>query len=365
MRRIMSRVLTLLLIIIAGIGIFLAIYNNSRQPKSTAVVPKILPKTTSTTIIIPQKSSKHYLFVPYWTFGKTIDSDGFDSVIYFGVGVNNNGIELNDKGYENLPKFVYETPKKAEKILAVRMVDKTINADIIKNKSLEENIATSSVSFAKNYGFNAILLDYETSAFGFDSTIRSITDFYTVFAKKTHEANLKFYVTMFGDTYFRARAYDAVKIGKLADKVFIMAYDFHKSKGNPGPNFPLYGKEEYGYDFSKMIEDFQKDISNDKIVVTLGYFGYDWRVDKTGSSIADGVPLSTNAITKEFITKCEFKKCNFSRLPNTNEPSIKYTDDNKEDHIIWFEDEISVSKKKEFLKTKGILEVAFWAYSYF
>ena len=360
----MSRVLTLALFIIAGIGIFLAIYNNSKQPKKTLVVPKILSKVTPA-IIVPQKNPKQYLFVPYWAVVKKDDFSSFESLIYFGLGVNEKGIELNDKGYQNLSKFAEETKNKGDKILAVRMTDATINADIIKNKSLEENIATSSVSFAKNYGFNAILLDYETSAFGFDSTIRSITDFYTVFAKKTHEANLKFYVTMFGDTYFRARAYDAVKIGKLADKVFIMAYDFHKSKGNPGPNFPLYGKEEYGYDFSKMIEDFQKDISNDKIVVTLGYFGYDWRVDKTGSSIADGVPLSTNAITKEFITKCEFKKCNFSRLPNTNEPSIKYTDDNKEDHIIWCEDEISVSKKKEFLKTKGILEVAFWAYSYF
>lgn len=364
MRRIMSKVLTLLLVMIAGIGVFLAIYNNSRQPKSTAVIPKIIQKAAPV-IIVPQKNPKEYLFVPYWTMGENDDFSSFDSLIYFGLGVNERGIELNDKGYQNLSKFAAETKDKKDKVLAVRMTDAAINADIIKSKTLKEDIATSSVSFAKNYGFSAILLDYETSAFGFDSTIRNITDFYTIFAKKTHDADLKFYVTMFGDTYFRARAYDVVKIGELADKVFLMAYDFHKSKGNPGPNFPLYGKEQYGYDFSKMIDDFQKDVPNEKIVVTLGYFGYDWRVDKTGSSIADGVPLSTNEISKEFVAKCEFEKCFFSRLKNTNEPSIKYTDDNKEDHIIWFEDEVSVSKKKEFLKTKRILEVAFWAHSYF
>lgn len=360
----MSKTLTFFLVIIALIGIFLAIYNNSRQPKSTVVLPKMIQRAAPK-VVVPQQNPKEYLFVPYWTMGKNNDFSSAEELIYFGLGVNEKGIELNDKGYQNLSKFAVETKDKKDKILAVRMTDATINADIIKSKTLKENIATSSVSFAKDYGFSAILLDYETSAFGFDSTIRNITDFYTIFAKKTHDANLKFYVTMFGDTYFRARAYDVLKIGELADKVFIMAYDFHKSKGNPGQNFPLFGKEQYGYDFSKMVDDFQKDVPNEKIVVTLGYFGYDWRVDKTGSSIADGVPMSTNEITKEFVEKCEFEKCSFSRLKNTNEPSIKYTDDNKEDHIIWFEDSVSIAKKREFLKTKGILETASWAYSYF
>lgn len=360
----MSKVWTLLLAIIAAIGIFLAIYNNSRQPKSTAVVPKILQKATPA-IIIPQKNSRQYLFVPYWAVLKKDDFSSFESLIYFGLGVNESGIELNDKGYERFSSFISITPNVKERILSIRMVDKTINADVIKNTALEDKIASQAVGLASKNKFDGVLLDYETSAFGFESTTNNITAFYKLFAKTVHDANLKFYVSLYGDAYFQSRPFDVKKIGEVSDKVLIMAYDFSKSGGNPGPNFPFMGRAQYGYDFSKMVDDFQKDVLNEKLVVIFGYFGYDWRVDKKENAVSSGVPLTTLEITKEFITKCEFKKCSFSRLPETNEPSINYTDDSGENHVVWFEDEVSISKKKEFLKSKGILETAAWAYSYF
>lgn len=337
-------------------------YAKSDKPpiKSTVVVSPTLNPS-----IVPQKILKQYLFIPYWSFGKTIDASGYDPLIYFGIGVNEKGIELNDKGYENLTKFVSLTPQSSSKILAIRMVDHEINSQVLKNDMLQQNIASQAVSLASKNKFDGVLLDYETSAFGFDSTTNKITEFYKLFSRKVHDDNLKFYVTLYGDTYFRARPYDVKQIGTLSDKVLIMAYDFSKSNGNPGPGFPLSGRDRYGYDFPKMIDDYQKDIPNEKLVVTLGYFGYDWRVDSKENSLAAGVPLSTGEITKEFITKCNFKLCSLSRVPDTSEPSIKYSDESGENHIVWFEDEISINKKKAFLKTRGIVETAVWAYSYY
>ena len=69
--------------------------------------------------------------------------------------------------------------------------------------------------------------------------------------------------------------------------------------------------------------------------------------------------------TKTFIDKCGFKECNLTRDPKTSEAYIKYIDDSGERHIVWFEDEQSINKKKEFLRTKGIVETAAWAYSYY
>lgn len=314
--------------------------------------------------IIPQISKKSYLFVPYWSYGKTIDSSGFDTLIYFGVGVNSHGLETDDKGFENLPSFIKETDSK-EKILTVIMVDKDINTEVLKNEALQKKIATQVSSLAIKNNFDSVLLDYETSAFGFDSTTKIITSFYQLFAQEVHASNLQFDVTLYGDTYFRARPYDIKKISGLADKVFIMAYDFSKSNGNPGPNFPLSGKEVYGYDFPTMISDFQKDVPNKKLIVTLGYFGYDWRVDNQKNALVSGIPLSLNEIAGKFIDKCEYKKCSLKRELKTQEPSIEYIDESGDNHMVWFEDEVSINKKEEFLKSKGILMTAAWAYSYF
>ncbi len=339
---------------------------NIAKPDSS---PKLSKTTISPTVvlpsIIPQKTQKQYLFVPYWSFGKTIDNNGFDSLIYFGVGVNNNGIELKDKGYENLSAFVTKTQNAKERILAVRMVDKNINADILKNLKTQESIASAAVSLATKNNFTGVLLDYETSALAFDSTTKNITSFYKLLSQKAHDNNLQFYVSLYGDTYFRARPFDIKQIGLISDKVLIMAYDFSKSSGNPGPDFPLADNGTYGYSFSKMVDDFQKDVVNEKIVIILGYFGYDWRVDNKEIALAAGIPLTTGEITKEFITKCSFKKCSLNRVQNTDEPSIRYIDESGENHIVWFEDDVSIAKKKEFSKSKGILETAAWAYSYY
>lgn len=352
------------LVVIVIVGSYF-LWNIAKPDPVKKISQNNTTKITGSTTIIPQKEANEYLFVPYWSFTKNLVTDSKYSLIYFGVGVSATGLELNDKGYENLNQFITQTPNAKERILAIRMVDKSVNAEIIKNNLLQEKIASQAVTLAIKNKFDGVLLDYETSAFAFDSTTNNITAFYNQFAIHAHDAKLKFYVSLYGDSYFQSRPFDVKAIGEVADKVLIMTYDFSKSGGNPGPNFPLTGRDKYGYDLGKMVDDFQKDVSNEKIVVIFGYFGYNWRVDSSGNSLASGVPLTTTEITKEFITKCGFKKCELSRIPQSEEPSIRYTDDNEQNHIIWFEDSASIGKKKEFLKTKGILEVAFWAYSYF
>jgi len=360
-----DKVKTVLLVLAVIIGsILLWNYAKSNNP-TVQKIAKTIQKEAPIPHIVAQKTEKKYLFVPYWSFSKSIVADDNNSLVYFGAGVNANGIETGDKGYSGIASFIKLTPNAQERVLAIRMTDKTINSEIIKNPLLQDKIASESVALAIKNKFDGVLLDYETSAFGFESTTNNISSFYRLFAKKAHDSSLKFYVSLYGDTYFQSRPFDTKEIGKVADKVLIMAYDFSKSGGNPGPDFPLNGREKYGYDFGKMVDDFQKDVENEKIVIILGYFGYDWRVDEKGNAVSSGVPLSTLEITKEFIDKCNYKLCKMNRVPDSLEPYINYQDDGGANHIIWFEDEKSIDKKKEFLKGKGILENAAWAYSYF
>jgi spore germination protein YaaH len=54
-----------------------------------------------------------------------------------------------------------------------------------------------------------------------------------------------------------------------------------------------------------------------------------------------------------------------TRDPKSAETKITYTDADKKQHVVWFEDMESVAAKEAYLKTRGISKVSFWAYSYF
>lgn len=355
----MKKVLIVLSVIIGSILLW-----NYAKPDNVKQTIKTISDKVTTPKIVSQKSEKQYIFVPYWSFTKNITTDSEYSLIYFGVGVDLEGLDENDDGYKKIESFIGLTPNAKERILAVRMTDKVVNAQVLKNLSVQDRMASQAVTLAQEHGFDGILLDYETSAFGFDSTTSNISSFFELFSKKVKESNLQFQVTLYGDTYFRARPYDVKKIGSVSDKVIVMAYDFSKSRGNPGPNFPLYDNGNYGYSFEKMTNDFQKDVDNEKLIIALGYFGYDWSVEKDGTSVASGVPLSTNEINQEFIQDCKYDNCSMNRESDSQEPSVRYVDEDGQSHVVWFEDQQSAQKKKDFLKSKGILEIADWAYSY-
>ena len=144
-----------------------------------------------------------------------------------------------------------------------------------------------------------------------------------------------------------------------------MAYDFHKARSSPGPNFPLGGQNIYGYDMSKMADDFLQVVPNQKIAVIFGLFGYDWPVDNKGNAEGAGQPLTDLQITNQFLNKCSFKECQWNRDSLSGETVIHYIDNNNQKHIIWFEDMHSVTAKEAYLKKRGIGNFSFWANLYF
>jgi len=245
------------------------------------------------------------------------------------------------------------------------MIDSDVNFDILKNKNVQEKIIDESSKIAKLNSFNGIVLDFETSSLSFATVTNEITDFMTLYAQKVHAQNLKFAITLYGDTFYLSRPYDVAKLAKVTDEVFIMAYDFTKSRDNPGPNFPYGGTNIYGYDFQTMIRDFEKNAPADKLTPVFGMFGYDWIVDSQGHSVGDGTSLALTDIQGKFINTCIAKNCSESRDSASAEPEIKYIDSDNKNHVIWFEDNESVGVKVKFLGENGISSTAYWAYTYY
>lgn len=314
---------------------------------------------------------KKAIFIPYWAIGENhLNIQDYDELIYFGVLGNLSGIEEEDQGFQSLEKFVQETSS-SEISLAVRMTDSETNLTVLNNKDSQEKIINQSVEIAKKYGFSKVILDFELFSL-FDDTIPlKINTFVANFYKQAKQNNLGFALTIYGDTFYRKRPYDLKTLAKYSDEILIMAYDLHKSIGEPGPNFPLEGRKKYGYDFKSMINDFTKVIPREKIGVIFGMYGYDWTVNEKKIPLKQATALSLNQIREKYISNCQKTNCVLKRDPKSQETEIDFVigpktlEEFSENHIIWFEDERSAAAKQDYLKKQGIGNFSYWTYGYF
>lgn len=330
------------------------------SPPSPTVV-KLSPTPTFT----QAKTNTTGIFIPYWGMNEGgSDLSFYDEAIYFGVAATEEGLNKNEDGYHQLPQF---TPLAEGKktYLAIRMIDSDTNFSILKDQEAQQRIIQESITLALSRGFDGIVLNLELSALPFDSLIDQITAFNTQFYEQVKHNNLTYAITAYGDTFFRVRPFDMEKLSQKSDQVMIMAYDFHKAKGNPGPNFPLKGRETYGYDFETMIDNYLEYYSPEDITVIFGFYGYDWLVDEDNISQELADPISLLEARQSLIEDCVYTSCTWQRDNESGEIKAEYVDDSGEKHIVWFEDTESVKRKSAFLQSRGIGSVAHWAYSYF
>ena len=321
---------------------------------------------TPTIVLDRNNKTTTSLFVPYWSLSdQTAPADNYDEYIYFGITPTKSGISTSDSGAQNSDAFTQDVPSGKRKLVALRMIDAETNSEILKSSSLQQKVITQTVAFTKANGYDGVVLDLEISGIPFDSLVNQINAFSESFAKAAKKEQLQFDLTLYGDTFYRLRPFDVKTLAKSADGIMLMAYDFHKARSNPGPNFPMSGQEHYGYDIGKMADDFIQAVPNQKLTVVFGLFGYDWEVDNNGKAIAQGVPLTYLQIQHKFLNGCSYNACRITRDSVSAETEIQYTDEANQKHIVWFEDMQSVRSKEQELRKKGITNFSFWANSYF
>jgi spore germination protein YaaH len=376
------------------LGLIVFFYLNEKQVTNKPF-PSSQQKSTSQSPTIQQFSNltiKQSLFLPYWSLPEDLSQIKLpqinnqqltiNSLIYFGITPDENGINQNEAGYLNLSKMTLLKAKKiaavlenspsgtaavkgddktwqVNALLTLRMTNSDLNLKILDDVQLQQKIIDQTLEIAKQNSFGGIVLDLELAALPFQSTTKKITNFIKKFSQKTKFARLNFAITIYGDTFFRKRPYDLKNLTPIVDQFYVMAYDFHKANGNPGPNFPLNGREKYGYDLSKAADDFLSIVPSEKLIFIFGLYGYDWTVDEKERPIKQAKVLTLNQI------KIKFSFKNSPRDSFSQESFIKYTDENKMNHVVWFEDEESIAKKQEFLKSKNITNFAYWAWGYY
>lgn len=323
-----------------------------------------LVQKDSQAVSAPAAKRTTTLFVPYWTLSNKPLPENYDTLVYFGITANESGIDTQEDGYKNLQKFFNFVAPHQKTLLTVRLLDQTTDEKVLHDTNLQQKILDQSLQIAKQYHFDGVVLDLEYKALAFDEVVKSTTQLSTNFAAASHKDNLLFYQAIYGDASYRLRPFDVGAIGKVSDGIFVMAYDFHKANGNPGPNFPLHPLADEDYSFMQMIQDFSKKVAPEKITILFGLFGYDWIVNSGNQSISQATTITTKEAQAKFMPSCQLKKCQEVRDVGASEYHVHYTA-NDGQHEVWFEDTDSITQKEAFLSQHGIVSIGFWAWSYF
>ncbi len=351
------------------LGLFLGLgcaFFFNRTQKKTVVSKKInKPTAVPTPTLMPIRMKT--IFVPYWSeVDDTSDFHEYDRLIYFGLNIGKNGVNENDPGFLKLTNFTEAVAGKPQKKwIAYRMLDTDTNLAILNDVKSWDRIASDTATIAKEKKFDGVVLDLEMGALASDGLQKRIVEFVTKIHDRLAPEKLPLALTIYGDTFYRKRPYDLENLAKNSEEVMVMAYDFHKSYGEAGPNFQLSGRDTYGYDFGLMIRDFSLFVPEEKLTVIFGMYGYDWIVDEKKRPIKPATSVTLHQVKQRFLDDCETKNCIVRRDEKAYESEVNYIDADYNYHIVWFEDQVSVDKKTELMRSRGVSSVAYWAYGYF
>lgn len=160
-----------------------------------------------------------------------------------------------------------------------------------------------------------------------------------------------------------AGAYDAVALGKIANRLIVMAYDFRSiESAQAGPVAPLHGSEKWGE--AGLTNSLRKYIDGgapkEKLLAGVPYYGYQWPVT------ADETPAKTSGPGKIVFLR-QYEAMDSSAFFVWDSSSVSgYLPGGRADvrSQLWIDQASSLSEKYNTVKSLGIAGVGIWALGY-
>lgn len=144
-----------------------------------------------------------------------------------------------------------------------------------------------------------------------------------------------------------AAGHDYLQIGQIADRVFLMNYEFHWAGGPAGPISPLPEVERVLMYATSLMP-------RDKILNGILTTGYDWPVPQTPGAMARPLP-HIDAVTLAQTSQVPIL---FDAAADT--PWFRYRDSAGEPREVWFEDARSLLDKLTFVRDIGVRGSGIW-----
>jgi peptidoglycan-N-acetylglucosamine deacetylase len=186
------------------------------------------------------------------------------------------------------------------------------------------------------YHFHGVNIDFEDLK---ETTDENIVEFQNELYSELHK---KGYLVCQDVAPFN-KDYNYENLNKFNDFIFLMGYDQHNKQSMPGPIAENLWVE-------KAMDEICKKIPQQKIVLCIAAYGYDWAVGYVGENIS-----FQGAINRVLANNADIKFDN-----NSYNLTFSYTDEGDKLHKVYFTDAISGFNFMRIAEDFGAAGVALW-----
>ena len=207
---------------------------------------------------------------------------------------------------------------------------------IMRDKTMRREFINSLLQTYHRYHFAGINIDLEELNINDNALLTNfVADLYRLF----HDNNM--YVTQdiapFNDDY------DVQQLARYNDYLFLMAYDEHNSTSQPGDIASQHWVE-------RATDWAAKNIPNDKLVLGLAAYGYDWPQGDEGQTVSYD---QTIASALDAGAKIQFDDDSYNL-------SFSYVDDDNQLHHVFFDDAATLFNLMRFGVTYHLAGFGLW-----
>ncbi len=140
------------------------------------------------------------------------------------------------------------------------------------------------------------------------------------------------------------------EITNLCDFFVVMDYDEHYSSSDPGPIASI------GW-YNKVLNRALEYIPEDKLIVGIGNYGYDWKENK---KVSESITYQSALIlARDYTTDVDPEK-NINFDPDALNPTFNYVDDDSIEHTVWMLDAVTAYNQCQIGKEKNVAGFAMW-----
>jgi peptidoglycan-N-acetylglucosamine deacetylase len=141
-------------------------------------------------------------------------------------------------------------------------------------------------------------------------------------------------------------------ISSAADGVIVMDYDEHFPGGEPGP----VASQDW---FAQNLETAEKLIPQQKLIVAIGNYGYDWVQRNPQGKLPRGARDTNSSVQDAWLTARDSEE-DVDFDGDALNPHVSYMDEHNLRHDIWFLDAVTALNEMRAAQTLGIQTFALW-----
>lgn len=227
--------------------------------------------------------------------------------------------------------------------------DTKLISNILNSENLQQTLINNIYNLIESKGYDGVIVDFERippeDREKYNNFLRKLVQrlhpkylVATALAPKTYDVT--------SGAWHGAHDYKAH--GEIVDFVIVMTYEWGWSGGPPMAVAPIN-------EVRKVINYAVSVIPPKKIMIGVPLYGYDWTLPYTpGGEFAESIG-NQEAINRAGKYGAEIKYDEKAQSPYYN-----YIDQNKNQHVVWFEDARSVEAKYRLVKEYGLKGVSYW-----